>query len=236
VVLSGAAVLQEGGRDVVFEAGSALLTRADFAYRSAHPFGCGDTGFHVRPSPLLLQELDLPRARCTMVPVSTHAHLRFCLAADAIARGRSDGLALEEASLALLAGARHRDVPVPPRAAHRRHAAIVEDAKALVLRRLGERLCLDEIARGVGASPFHLARVFRRHTGFSLHGYRMRMRLLRSLDRIEEAGGALTDLALDLGFSSHSHFNDAFRNAFGIPPGAIGRSARRGRAASGGTR
>lgn len=232
VVLSGAAVLQEGGRSVVFEAGTALLTGADFAYRSAHPFGCGDTGFHVRLSPDLLQELDLPRARCTRVPVSTRAHLRFCLAADAVARGRSDGLALEEASLALLAAAQHRDVPVSPGAEHRRHTAMVEDAKALMLRRLGERVCLDEIARGVGASPFHLARVFRRHTGFSLHGYRMRMRLLRSLDRIEDAGGALTDLALDLGFSSHSHFNDAFRNAFGVPPGAIGRAARRGRAAS----
>jgi AraC-like DNA-binding protein len=50
------------------------------------------------------------------------------------------------------------------------------------------------------------------------------MRLLHALDRLEEARGALTDLALELGFSSQSHFTDAFRGAFGLPPGAVGRA------------
>jgi AraC family transcriptional regulator len=92
---------------------------------------------------------------------------------------------------------------------------------------------VDEIAREVGLSPFHLARLFRRHTGFSLHGYRTRIRLLQALDRIEEARGALTDLALELGFSSQSHLTDAFRRAFGVPPGALARPELRSLAASG---
>lgn len=227
VFLSGASVLQEGGRAVIIEAGTALLSSAELAYRSAHPFGCGDTGCHVRPSPLLLQELRLPNTLCTMIRVSHRAHLRFCLAAVEVVREGCDGLALEEACLSLLAAARDQRVPIATTAAHKRHAATVEEAKALLLRRLGERLSLDEVARGVGASPFHLARLFRRHTGFSLHGYRTRMRLLRSLERLEDAEGALTDLALELGFSSQSHFSDVFRHAFGVPPGAVGRAARR---------
>jgi AraC-like DNA-binding protein len=84
----------------------------------------------------------------------------------------------------------------------------------------------------VGVSAFHLARLFRRQTGFSLHGYRTRIRLLQALDRVAEARGALTDLALDLGFSSQSHFTDAFRRAFGVPPGALARSEIRSLAAS----
>jgi len=49
-------------------------------------------------------------------------------------------------------------------------------------------------------------------------------------DAAEAAGGAgtaaggeedLTSLALDLGFSSHSHLTDAFRKEFGNPPSAM---------------
>jgi AraC-like DNA-binding protein len=31
----------------------------------------------------------------------------------------------------------------------------------------------------------------------------------------------LTELALDLGYSSHSHFTDAFRREFGVSPAAF---------------
>ena len=37
----------------------------------------------------------------------------------------------------------------------------------------------------------------------------------------------LTALALDLGFSSHSHFTAAFRRAFGRPPAEFRRITRR---------
>jgi len=36
----------------------------------------------------------------------------------------------------------------------------------------------------------------------------------------------LTSLALDLGFSSHSHFSAAFKRAYGQTPSAFQRSAR----------
>jgi AraC family transcriptional regulator len=221
VVLSGASVLQARGRDLIVEAGTGLLAAGDLAYRTAHPFGCGDTGCHVRPSPVLLRELGWPPAPCAVVPLAPRAHLRFCLAAEAVASSRADGLALEEASLDLLATALRvgpHEAGAHPRA---RHLELVFETKALLLRRFGEPLSLDEVARTVGASPFHLARLFRRHTGFSLHGYRTRVRLLRALERLPEARGALADLALDLGFSSQSHFTDAFRRAFGVAPGAV---------------
>jgi AraC-like DNA-binding protein len=115
----------------------------------------------------------------------------------------------------------------PASGANRRYAALVEKTKALLLRRFAEPLSLAELAQAAGSSPFHLARLFCRHTGFSLHGYRTRLRLLHALDRLEESRGALADLALELGFSSQSHFTDAFTKAFGVPPGAVGRDRRR---------
>ena len=90
--------------------------------------------------------------------------------------------------------------------------------------RLGERLTLGEIARAVHSSPFHLARVFRARTGFSIHGYRNQLRLCSSLEQVLEPEADLALIARRLGYSSHSHFTVSFRRAFGKPPSAVRRA------------
>src|SRR5262249_19539691 len=72
----------------------------------------------------------------------------------------------------------------------------------------------------VGASSAYLTDVFSRFEGISLHRYVTQLRLARALIELPEAGN-LTTLALDLGFSSHSHFTLAFRRAFGCTPSAF---------------
>jgi AraC-like DNA-binding protein len=230
VLLSGASVLEQGGRASIMEAGTALLTPAGVPYRSAHPFGCGDVGCHVRPSWPLLDDLGrrAPADRLSTA-LAARVHLRFRAAVEAAAHGRSDALELEEAALSLLGALPRALAAAAPPASSRRHVDLVERTKSLLLRRAGDRLSLAQVAGEVGSSAYHLARVFRRHTGLSLHGYRTRVRLLSALDRVAEARGALTALALELGFASQSHLTDAFRRTFGIPPGALarGRSASR---------
>jgi AraC family transcriptional regulator len=41
------------------------------------------------------------------------------------------------------------------------------------------------------------------------------------LERLRDARGDLTGIALDLGYSSHSHFTFAFRRHFGYAPSAF---------------
>jgi AraC-like DNA-binding protein len=100
---------------------------------------------------------------------------------------------------------------------------MVEHAKALLAERLADPVGLAYFAREVGTSVFHLCRAFRAATGSPLHAYRNRLRLHQSLERLAE-GEALIDVALDLGYSSHSHFTAAFRRAFGVTPSALRRS------------
>lgn len=110
------------------------------------------------------------------------------------------------------------------------HAQLAEDAKAWIAPRATTPLHVDEIARGVHSSPYHLCRVFRERTGLTLHGYIVSLRLHASLDPLAEGCSDLARLALDLGFSSHAHFTAAFKAAFGAAPGAVReatRSARR---------
>ena len=106
------------------------------------------------------------------------------------------------------------------------HVERAEAAKTYLAARLGERVTLDDVARAVHASPFHLARVFRQRTGLPIHRYLTRLRLRASLERLADGTDDLTSLALSLGFSSHSHFADAFRREFGRTPSDVRRVAR----------
>jgi AraC-like DNA-binding protein len=120
----------------------------------------------------------------------------------------------------------HRRRPTAERASTRAtHRKAVETAKALLAERLGERLTLDEIAAGVSISKYHLARLFRAATGFSLHGYRNQLRLRVALERLSDDDVPLAALATELGFVSNSHLTGSFQRAFGVTP-----SAARGRA------
>jgi AraC family transcriptional regulator len=53
--------------------------------------------------------------------------------------------------------------------------------------------------------------------GLPLYRYQLRLRLARALDLLAQYED-LTALSMDLGFSSHSHFSAAFRQAYGRTP------------------
>jgi len=93
----------------------------------------------------------------------------------------------------------------------------VDRAKELLHARAGERLRLDEIALEVGLTSVYLTQQFTRCEGIPLYRYQLQLRLTRALLELPRCED-ITNLALDLGFSSHSHFTSAFREAFGTTP------------------
>jgi AraC family transcriptional regulator of adaptative response / methylphosphotriester-DNA alkyltransferase methyltransferase len=102
------------------------------------------------------------------------------------------------------------------------HAALAEAAQELLSARMAERLSLASLAAALHVSPYHLARVFRSRTGFSLSGYVHGLRLRAAVDRLAvEPDTDLSRLAVDLGYCSPSHFCDRFRATFGRPPSAL---------------
>jgi AraC-like DNA-binding protein len=135
-------------------------------------------------------------------------------------------LEVEETTLALLdgalAGAFEASGPGAGRlpATERRHRDLAEAARALLASTYRESLRLSELAARLDVAPGHLCRVFSRQTGRSLHAYRDQLRLRSALEEVPARRG-LTELALDLGYSSHSHFTAAFRRAFGLPPSRL---------------
>ena len=101
------------------------------------------------------------------------------------------------------------------------HHELVEAAKALLTEHPAERWTLAAVARELHLSEFHLARIFRVATGFSLQRYRNELRLRLALDLLDDAAVTVGELAHRLGYASHSHFTDSFIAAFGAPPSVV---------------
>jgi AraC family transcriptional regulator len=242
VVFPGTTVVIERGEDaVVATPNHVIFYDRDQAYRRRLVDPHGDHCVFLIVDEALLAELaGKPGHRFSFPvghgPVDPATYLLHRLLLRAARARETDRLLVEEALYRIvsdavgsglrLAGVRGRRPERPGTA--RAHTELVEATKELVARRLHERLTLGEIAQTVHSSPFHLARVFRDRTGFSIHGYRNQLRLRSSLDALFEPGVDLALLARRLGYSSHSHFTDAFRRAFGSPPSAVRRAGRSG--------
>jgi AraC-like DNA-binding protein len=116
-----------------------------------------------------------------------------------------------------------------PRTAHAARAStgrqrLVDRAKLVLMSDLTRRWMLAEIAAEVRVSPVYLTQVFQQVEGLPLYRYQLRLRLARALDLLAQYDD-LTALSLDLGFSSHSHFSAAFRQAYGRTPSEFRESA-----------
>ena len=116
-----------------------------------------------------------------------------------------------------------------------RQRDMIHHIEFILSRQWGECLSLRELANEVGISVYHLCRMFRRATGSTLHQYRQKLRVRCSLEGVMESRRSLVDIALDAGFSSHSHYTHTFRQEFArtpssLRPGKTTESARRQRA------
>jgi AraC-like DNA-binding protein len=93
--------------------------------------------------------------------------------------------------------------------------------EVLLSERWDRTVRLSELAMAAEMSEFHLCRSFRKFTGLSLHQYQLRLRLRYALESVCESRQSLVDLALGVGFSSHSHFTSAFRGEFRRTPSSL---------------
>jgi AraC family transcriptional regulator len=88
----------------------------------------------------------------------------------------------------------------------------------LVHARLEDELGLDELARSVGLSTTHFARMFRKSTGETPHQFVLRQRLERAKAMLRAPGERILDVAVACGFKTQQHFAQAFRDTCGVSP------------------
>jgi AraC-like DNA-binding protein len=223
---------------VVADRGHAVFFTANRPYRVSHPMPGGDDCLVLDLAPTTLADLlqrvdpdsaERPHApfRLPAVPLPPPVVARRRLLHHRIVRGVASALEVEEGAVALLC-ASVRASAAHVRESHRREAAragIAEAAQLILASRATTRWTLRTLAQLIGCSPFHLAHVFRDTVGVSIHQYQLRVRLGAALDEVVDSDRGLSAIAVDAGFTHHSHFSASFRRAFGITPSALRRDA-----------
>src|SRR5262245_12020545 len=92
------------------------------------------------------------------------------------------------------------------------------------MRDLENDLTLEALARESGYSPIHFSRMFRAATGRTPHNYVLHLRVERARQRLVDPCVSLTEIALECGFSSHSHMTRVCHEFVGMTPSAYRRS------------
>lgn len=99
--------------------------------------------------------------------------------------------------------------------------AQVRRIREFVKNNLGENLRLPDLAALVGLTAHHFSVLFRNTLGVSPHQYLIGERVRAAQAMLREGRQSITTIALQVGFSSHSHFCDTFRRHTGETPGRV---------------
>lgn len=83
---------------------------------------------------------------------------------------------------------------------------------------LDQELSLGQIAEVINISPTYFASLFKRATGISPHQYVIQERVERAKSLLLKTDLSITDIALQVGFSSQSHLTQQFKRLTGITP------------------
>ena len=228
----GTYVRHVGHDQSVAEANQVLFFNAGEGYRVSHPVSGGDASLSLVVSPAFLAEIapssllsdtSNARFRPQRLRIDARAQALVAMLRYSLREGIADPLEAESLAITLIQRA------LGPRTGRHAtgtygHQRMVDRIKLLLASDLTRRWTLSDIAAEVHGSPIYLTQVFQQVEGMPLYRYQLQLRLARSLDLLDRYTD-LTALALEVGFSSHSHFTAAFRRTYGRSPSAFKRAA-----------
>jgi AraC-like DNA-binding protein len=85
---------------------------------------------------------------------------------------------------------------------------------------------VEEVAREAGISPFHFIRQFETVFGRTPHQFRIESRLVRARCLLAAGRHSVTEVCVEVGFSSLGSFSDLFTRRVGETPSGYRRRAR----------
>lgn len=229
----GTYVRHVGQDNAVADANQLMLFNHAESYRVSHPVSGGDASLSLALEGALLQEL-VPKGylqsggnvafRMQRLRIDPRAQALVSILRHGLTRAIAEPLQAETLVLTLVRRALGERTSRAPGSTYGRRR-LVDRAKLAISANPARRWKLAEIAAEVGVSPVYLTQSFQQVEGLPLYRYQLRCRLARALDLLHEYDD-LSALALDLGFSTHSHFTSAFRQLYGRTPAELQRALR----------
>lgn len=96
----------------------------------------------------------------------------------------------------------------------------VEEAKRYLKENFREKLRMEDVAAVAGYSPGHFHEVFLKEVGLTPLQFQLRTRIYEAKRLLIKTDLNITDIGLDLGFSSSQYFSTTFRKLVGLTPAA----------------
>ncbi|GLQ93795.1 helix-turn-helix transcriptional regulator [Dyella acidisoli] len=221
-----------GTDQAVADANHVMFFNAQDGYQISHPLDGGDACLSLALNQSLLAEL-APKAllhahgdtafRAPSQRIDARAQALVALLRHSLNNGTIEPLEAEALVLTLVCRSLGPRTSRRPASTHARQR-LADRVKVLLASDLSRRWTLAEIGQDIGSSPVYLTQVFRQVEGMPLYRYQLQLRLARALDLITRYED-LSALAAELGFSSHSHFANAFKQAYGRSPTEFRRSS-----------
>jgi AraC-like DNA-binding protein len=94
----------------------------------------------------------------------------------------------------------------------------VERTTAILRTHLSEPPDIEALGAQVGCSPFYLSRLFSKEMGMTIPQYVRQIRIERAADLLLAGRHNVTEAAMEVGYSSLSHFSKAFCTTIGCCP------------------
>ncbi len=155
-------------------------------------------------------------------------HLAWALKAESDEGDAVEPFFLDSLASAVTARLLHRESSIPdPRGPRqrlsKRQMRIVSE---YVESHFGEGVSVEQLARIASMSVSNFKVLFKQSTGIAVHQYVIRRRVEHARGLIARGGMAMSQIALDSGFSHQSHMARCMRKVLGMAPSALLRNAR----------
>lgn len=95
---------------------------------------------------------------------------------------------------------------------------IIKRTREFIHDHLDEPLSLESVAKAVHCNSFYLCKLFKKVTGLSFTEYINQMRLRKAKELLVNQELRISEVAMDAGFQSITHFNRVFRKVVGCSP------------------
>lgn len=102
---------------------------------------------------------------------------------------------------------------------------IIKKTKEFILANLDQQLSLDMVSKEVHCNSFYLCKLFKKVTGLSFTEFINQQRLVAAKKLLLNQDMRISEVALEAGFQSITHFNRVFRRYLGCSPSQFRRKS-----------
>jgi two-component system, response regulator YesN len=95
---------------------------------------------------------------------------------------------------------------------------LIETAKKYIQMNYNKEISLDEIAKHVSMSTYHLSRIFSKFEGITYKDYLIKLRMEKAKGLMKEGKKSIKEISIEVGYTDQNYFSKSFKKYFSKSP------------------